>query len=137
MGKATDTAAKFLVLVGKLIQIPVFGVAVRNAVQPLKILKHVRNAVELSAGHGGNRSFTGTAVGLAISEGYFGLEDRVADYFPEYCNLLTGRRTDSHGLPVIITNGLGTSRLPVRFCSPSEIVEITLKREYSDNRNGL
>ena len=51
--------------------------------------------------------------------------------------LLTGRRTDSHGLPVIITNGLGTSRLPVRFCSPSEIVEITLKREYSDNRNGL
>lgn len=41
---------------------------------------------------------------------------------------LTGRRTSSRGLPVIITNGLGTSHLPVRFCAPSEIVEITLRK---------
>lgn len=42
--------------------------------------------------------------------------------------LLSGRRMSSHGLPIIITNGLGTSRLPVRMCAPSEIVEICLKR---------
>lgn len=38
------------------------------------------------------KSFTGTAVGLAVSEGLFGLDDKVADYFPEHCTLLTGRR---------------------------------------------
>lgn len=43
--------------------------------------------------------------------------------------LLTGLRTSSRGLPVIITNGIGTSRLPIRFCAPSEIVEIVLKRK--------
>ena len=39
------------------------------------------------------KSFTGTAVGLAVEEGFFGLDDKVADYFPEYCSLLTSRRT--------------------------------------------
>ena len=43
--------------------------------------------------------------------------------------LLTGLRKSSHGLPVIITNGLGTSHVPIRFCAPSEIVEITLRRK--------
>lgn len=38
------------------------------------------------------KSFTGTAVGLAIAEGRFGLEDPVAGYFPEYCSLRTSRR---------------------------------------------
>lgn len=39
------------------------------------------------------KSFTGTAVGLAVEEGFFGLDDKVSEYFPEYCTLLTGRRT--------------------------------------------
>lgn len=43
--------------------------------------------------------------------------------------LLTGLCQSSHKLPVIITNGIGTSRLPIRFCAPSEIVEIVLKRK--------
>ena len=55
------------------------------------------------------KSFTGTAVGLAISEGYFGLEDRVADYFPEYCNLLTGRRTRSITVRHLLTMSSGIS----------------------------
>ena len=42
--------------------------------------------------------------------------------------LLSGLCTSSRGLPVVVTNGLGTSRLPVRLCAPSEIVLITLKR---------
>lgn len=44
--------------------------------------------------------------------------------------LLTGQHTSSHGLPVIITNGLGTSHVPIRFCTPSEIVEITLRKTH-------
>ena len=55
------------------------------------------------------KSFTGTAVGLAIGEGYFGLEDRVADYFPEYCNLLTGRRTRSITVRHLLTMSSGIS----------------------------
>lgn len=42
--------------------------------------------------------------------------------------LLSGRRASSHGLPVIITNGLGTSHVPLRICAPSEIVVVTLKK---------
>ena len=43
--------------------------------------------------------------------------------------LLTGKKTSSKGLPVIITNGLGTSRIKMRMCAPSEIVEIVLHRK--------
>ncbi len=43
--------------------------------------------------------------------------------------LLTGKKTSSKGLPVIVTNGLGTSRIKMRMCAPSEIVEIILHRE--------
>ncbi len=55
------------------------------------------------------KSFTGTAVGLAIAEGYFGLEDKVASYFPEYCNLLTGRRTRAITVRHLLTMSSGIS----------------------------
>lgn len=41
----------------------------------------------------------------------------------------TGLRYSSEGVPVIISGGLGTSRYPIRFCAPTDIVVITLKRK--------
>ena len=41
---------------------------------------------------------------------------------------LRGRNKTARGVPVITTNGVGTSRRKVRFCVPSELVFITLKR---------
>lgn len=41
----------------------------------------------------------------------------------------TGLRRNSQGIPVIISGGLGTSRYPIRFCAPTDIILITLKRE--------
>ena len=40
---------------------------------------------------------------------------------------LRGRNYTADGVPVITTNGVGTSRRKLRFCVPSEIVLITLK----------
>ena len=42
---------------------------------------------------------------------------------------LRGRNRTSNGVTVITTNGVGTSRRKVRFCVPSEIVLVTLKRQ--------
>ena len=42
---------------------------------------------------------------------------------------LRGRNKTTNGATVITTNGVGTSRQKVRFCVPSEIVLVTLKRE--------
>ncbi len=42
---------------------------------------------------------------------------------------LSGMKRNSRGIPVIITNGLGTSRKNIRFCAPSEVVLIVLRRE--------
>lgn len=44
---------------------------------------------------------------------------------------LRGKNSTSNGTSVITTNGVGTSRKKVRFCVPSEIVIITLKRKYN------
>lgn len=41
---------------------------------------------------------------------------------------LTGMKENSQGIPVIITNGLGTSRVRVRLFTPSEIVLVVLHR---------
>ena len=41
---------------------------------------------------------------------------------------LRGRNVTTAGTTVITTNGVGTSRKKVRFCVPSEIVLLTLKR---------
>lgn len=42
---------------------------------------------------------------------------------------LTGLKETRQGIPIIITNGLGTSRIPVRTGARSEIVIITLVRK--------
>lgn len=42
---------------------------------------------------------------------------------------LRGRNRTSSGATIITTNGVGTSRRKVRFCVPSELVYITLKRK--------
>ena len=42
---------------------------------------------------------------------------------------LRGRNKATNGTTVITTNGVGTSRRKVRFCVPSEIVIVTLKKE--------
>lgn len=41
---------------------------------------------------------------------------------------LSGRNVTTSGTTVITTNGVGTSRKKVRFCAPSEVVLLTLKR---------
>lgn len=46
---------------------------------------------------------------------------------------LRGRNYTDDGVPVITTNGVGTSRRKLRFCVPSEIVIITLRRISCDN----
>lgn len=50
--------------------------------------------------------------------------------FSKYGNrFLTGMRKNSQGIPVIITNGLGTSRKDIRLFTPSEVVLIVLHRK--------
>lgn len=44
---------------------------------------------------------------------------------------LTGLNHNSQGIPVITTNGLGTSRKAIRTGARSEVVIVTLKREQS------
>lgn len=39
---------------------------------------------------------------------------------------LSGLKYTSQGVPIIITNGIGTSRLPIRLGAPAEVVIITL-----------
>ena len=41
----------------------------------------------------------------------------------------TGLRHSSGGVPIVISGGLGTSRYPIRFCAPTDIVVITLRRK--------
>lgn len=41
---------------------------------------------------------------------------------------LTGQKENSKGTPIIITNGLGTSRLDIRLFTPSEVVLVVLHR---------
>ena len=41
----------------------------------------------------------------------------------------TGLRRSSGGVPIIISGGLGTSRYPVRFCAPTDVVVVTLRRK--------
>ena len=39
----------------------------------------------------------------------------------------TGLKHNRHGIPIIISNGLGTSRRNIRFCAPTDIVVVTLQ----------
>lgn len=49
--------------------------------------------------------------------------------FSKYGNrFLTGRRRNSEGIPVIVSNGIGTSRRDIRLFTPSEVVVVELRR---------
>lgn len=51
-------------------------------------------------------------------------------HFSKYGNrFLTGLKHNSQGIPIIITNGLGTSRKDIRLFTPSEVVVIELKKK--------
>lgn len=50
-------------------------------------------------------------------------------HFSKYGNrFLTGLKHNSQGIPVIISNGLGTSRRDIRLFTPSEVVLVVLHR---------
>ena len=44
----------------------------------------------------------------------------------------TGLRRNSQGIPVIISNGLGTSRYPIRLFAPTDVVMVTLRVERKE-----
>lgn len=51
-------------------------------------------------------------------------------HFSKYGNrFLTGMKRNSRGVPIIITNGLGTSRKDIRLFTPSEVVLVVLHRK--------
>lgn len=51
-------------------------------------------------------------------------------HFSRYGNrFLTGMKKNSRGIPVIISNGIGTSRKDVRLFTPSEVVLVVLHKE--------
>lgn len=54
----------------------------------------------------------------------FGHAPKVPSVFGE--RFLTGLKYTSQGTPIIITNGIGTSQLPIRIGAPAEIVMIKL-----------
>jgi predicted MPP superfamily phosphohydrolase len=54
----------------------------------------------------------------------FGHAPKVPSKYGE--RFLTGLKYTSKGVPMIITNGIGTSQIPIRIGAPSEIVLITL-----------
>ena len=50
-------------------------------------------------------------------------------HFSKYGNrFLTGLKYNSKGIPVIISNGIGTSLKDIRLFTPSEIVQIVLHK---------
>ena len=51
-------------------------------------------------------------------------------HFSKYGNrFLTGLKYNSEGIPVIISNGLGTSRKDIRLFTPSEVVVVVLHKK--------
>ena len=44
----------------------------------------------------------------------------------------TGLRRNSQGVPIIISGGLGTSRRNIRFCAPTDIIIVTLRRDTTE-----
>lgn len=70
---------------------------------------------------------------LALAGHTHGGQVRVLGYSPvaisHYGNrFLTGLSYNSAKIPLIVTNGIGTSQLPVRIGAPAEIIVITLHR---------
>lgn len=55
------------------------------------------------------KSFTGTAVGMAVAEGKIDLNEKVCDIFPEKCSLLTSRRMRAVTVRHLLTMTSGAS----------------------------
>lgn len=56
--------------------------------------------------------------------------------FSKYGNrFLTGKKENSSGIPVIISNGIGTSRRDIRLFTPSEIVVVELHLGKDSDKN--
>lgn len=64
------------------------------------------------------KSFTGTAIGMLVDDGVLSLEETVCGIFPEYCNLLTSRRTRS-----VTVHHLLTMRSGVNFRELGAVLE--------------
>lgn len=60
-----------------------------------------------------SKTFTGTAVGIAITEGILSLEDRVRDFFPEICNKIKDRRLDKMTVRHLLTMTSGKNVSPL------------------------
>ena len=89
------------------------------------LLSHTPDFVELHS-ITADLAFAGHTHGGQVS--FFGLYTPVKNtrYGRRF---LRGRNRTTNGTTVITTNGVGTSRRKVRFCVPSEIVIVTLKRK--------
>ena len=46
----------------------------------------------------------------------------------------TGLRRNSQGIPIIISNGLGTSRYPIRLFAPTDVVIVTLRANHQGSK---
>lgn len=55
------------------------------------------------------KSITAMAVGLAIEEELFSLDDLLADHFPEYCGMFTGRKTRTITIKHLLTMTSGVA----------------------------
>ena len=73
---------------------------------------HILNSV--------SKTFTSTAVGFAISEGYFKLEDKVADIFPEYLPENPDENLLAMTVKDLLTMNCGHSTDPTRMVWSSE-----------------
>ena len=57
-----------------------------------------------------------------------------AKHYSKYGHrFLTGMKRNSAGIPIIISNGIGTSRKDVRLFTPSEVVVVVLHRSPTDS----
>ena len=65
--------------------------------------------------HGGQVTFFGLYAPITASK--YGMRYR------------TGMKRSRTGIPIIISNGLGTSRYPIRLFAPTDIIIITLHSE--------
>ena len=89
------------------------------------LLSHRPELFDVYAAAGVDLSLTGHTHGGQVSL----FKRWTPAHFSKYGNrFLTGLKHNSQGIPIIITNGLGTSRKDIRLFTPSEVVLVVLKK---------
>lgn len=88
------------------------------------LLTHSPDIVEMAA-------MTPDCVDLALAGHTHGGQITLFGFAPETASrygrrFLSGLNVTSRGVPIITSRGLGTSRIPVRFCAPTDILLVTL-----------